>query len=145
MKRIAGSLLLLFLSAVNSVSASKQAKSEEKAAPMVMSKMVVSGRRLPSGWFTVAWVCKGALPLDPIKKAWIDNLLPGSPAESAGVQIGDRLVSIDGQVVDKLNGLSLRALLEREHEPGTQLEFWLQAPGEAKRVFVVKFERGTGK
>jgi S1-C subfamily serine protease len=143
MKRVAASLALLFFSVALPAFASTEGRPAEKVAPVVMSKLVVSGRRLPSGWFTVAWECKGPLPLDALKKVWIDNLLPGSPADSAGVQIGDRVLSIDGTSVEKLNGLSLRTLLEREHDPGTQLEFCLQTPGEAKHLFVVKFEGRT--
>ena len=141
MKRVAGSLILIFLSAVSAIGASKGSGPENKVAPVVMTKMVVSGRRLPSGWFTIAWECKGSLPLDRIKKAWVSNLLPGSPADLAGVQIGDRVLSIDGQAVDSMNGLSLRTILEREHDAGTRMEFLLQQPGEENRLFVVKFEQ----
>ncbi|MEO7700231.1 MAG: PDZ domain-containing protein [Opitutus sp.] len=110
-----------------------------------MQKLVVSGKRIPSGWFTIEWECKGTLPLGPIKRAWVSNLMPGSPAELAGVQIGDRLIAIDGAPVRKMNGMSLRLLLDREHEAGSQIEFLLETPGEPERVFLMTFERAGGR
>jgi hypothetical protein len=137
-------LLLLPVSAVLCTSAA--AKSPEppaaKGAPVVLGRMVVSGKRIPSGWFTVAWECKGALPLDPIKRAWVSNLMPGSPAESAGVQIGDRILAVDEIPIEKLNGLLLRSMLEREHDAGSQMTFLLRSGKDAPRIFVVAFERG---
>ncbi|MEO7700332.1 MAG: PDZ domain-containing protein [Opitutus sp.] len=121
------------------------APKESNAPPLVLQKMVVPGKRLPSGWFTIEWECKGTLPLDPIKRAWVSNLMPGSPAEMAGVQIGDRLIAIDGVPVRKMNGMGLRLLLDREHEPGSQIEFLLQTPGEPERVFLLTFERAGGR
>ena len=114
-----------------------------KESPVVLSKMVVTGTRIPSGWFTVAWEAKGPLPLDPIKRAWVSNLMPGSPAESAGVQIGDRVVAIDDVPVEKMSGLLLRSTLEREHEAGSQMIFLLSATDGSRRKFVVAFESGT--
>ena len=121
------------------------APQETKAPPVVMQKMVVPGKRIPSGWFTIAWECKGMLPLDPVKRAWVSNLMPGCPAELAGVQIGDRLIAIDGAPVRKMNGMSLRLVLDREHEAGSQIEFLLQTPGELERVFLMTFERAGGR
>lgn len=118
---------------------------ETNAPPVVLQKMVVPGKRLPSGWFTIAWECKGTLPLSPVKRAWVSNLMPGSPAERAGVQIGDRLIAIDGVPVIKMNGLSLRLLLDREHEAGSQIDFLLETPGEPERNFLMTFEHVGGQ
>ena len=81
--------------------------------------------------------------LRPIKRAWVSNLMPGSPAESAGVQIGDRVVAIDDVPVEKMSGLLLRSTLEREHEAGSQMIFLLRATDGSPRQFVVVFESGT--
>ena len=95
MKR--GSVLLVLSLAAGSVMMAAEkspAAAAAKESPVVLSKLVVSGTRIPSGWFTIAWETKGPLPLDPIKRVWVSNLMPGSPAESAGVQIGDRVIAI---------------------------------------------------
>jgi S1-C subfamily serine protease len=138
-------LLVLSLGAGSMMIAAEKSRSpgDVKDAPVVLSKMVVSGTRIPSGWFTIAWEVKGSLPMGPIKRAWVSNLLPGSPADSAGVQIGDRVVAIDDVPVEKMNGLLLRSSLEREHAAGSQITFLLSSTEGARRHFVVTFESGT--
>ena len=146
MKRSRAVFVLAFLCAQSFGAAPKPSPAQEtKAPPVVMQKMVVSGKRIPSGWFTIAWECKGPLPLAPIERAWVSNLLPGSPADLAGVQIGDQLIAIDGVPVRKMNGMVLRLLLNREHEAGSKMEFLLQTPEEPERVFLMTFERGRGQ
>ena len=144
MKR-GSSLLVLSLAAGSVMMAAEKSPSAApaKESPVVLSKLVVSGTRIPSGWFTIAWELKGPLPLDPIKRVWVSNLMPGSPAESAGVQIGDRVVAIDDVPVEKLNGLLLRSTLEREHAAGSQITFLLSSTECARHEFVVTFETGT--
>jgi S1-C subfamily serine protease len=144
MKR--GSLLLVLSLAAGSIAMAAEKTdpaAPAKEAPVVLSKMVVSGTRIPSGWFTIAWEVKGSLPLGPIKRAWVSNLMPGSPAESAGVEIGDRVIAIDDVPVEKMNGLLLRSTLEREHPAGSQITFLLSSTDGARRHFVVAFESGT--
>ena len=71
--------------------------------------------------------------------------MPGSPADLAGVQIGDRLIAIDGVPVRKMNAMILRLLLVQEHEAGSKMEFLLQTQEEPERVFLMTFERGRGR
>jgi S1-C subfamily serine protease len=138
-------LLVISLAAGSMLIAAEKSRSagDAKDAPVVLSKMVVSGTRIPSGWFTIAWETKGPLPLDPIKRVWVSNLMPGSPAESAGVEIGDRVIAIDDVPVEKMNGLLLRSALEREHAAGSQITFLLSSTEGARHRFVMTFESGT--
>ena len=108
---------------------------------MVMAEVVVLGTKIPSGWFTITSECRGPLPLDRIKRAWVSNILVDSPPAKAGLKIGDGLIAIGGTSVDAMSAMTLRWHLEREREPGAREEFIFQKPDGAKWVFVAKFEK----
>jgi S1-C subfamily serine protease len=116
-----------------------------KDAPVVMPEIIVIGKKIPDGWFTVSWRCNGPLPLDRVKRAWISNVLPDSPAAKAGVQIDDTLLAIGDVPVERMTGGMLRWNLQREREAGTKEEFWIKTNGGEKRLFVVRFEKGASR
>jgi len=51
--------------------------------------------------------------------AWIANVVPGGPADDAGVQVGDVVVEFDGQAVASAEGLGTAI---RSHAPGDRIE-----------------------
>lgn len=112
--------------------------------PVKMAEIVVIGKKIPSGWFTISWRCKGPLPLDRVRRAWVSNVLEEGPAAKAGVKRDDALLAIGNVPVVEMTGVSLRWTLEREREAGTQEEFLLQAADGRQWVFVVKFEHASG-
>ena len=112
--------------------------------PVKMAEIVVIGKKIPSGWFTISWRCKGPLPLDRVSRAWVSNVLEEGPAAKAGVKRDDTLLAIGNVPVVEMTGVSLRWNLEREREAGTQEEFLLKTADGRTWVFVVKFERGSG-
>lgn len=112
--------------------------------PVKMAEMVVIGKKIPSGWFTISWRCKGPLPLDRVSRAWVSNVLEEGPAAKAGVKKDDTLLAIGNVPVEKMTGVGLRWNLERERAAGTQEEFLLKTADGRRWVFVVKFEQGSG-
>ncbi len=54
------------------------------------------------------------LRTDQAGRFWIDYVLPGSPAESAGVRAGDRLLAAEGRAMEELSADEWLALRERE-------------------------------
>ena len=112
--------------------------------PVKMAEIVVIGKKIPSGWFTISWRCKGPLPLDRVSRAWVSNVLEEGPAAKAGVKMDDTLLAIGNVPVEKMTGVGLRWNLEREREAGTQESFLLQGADGTQWVFVVKFEHASG-
>jgi len=127
--------LLLIASVAGAVAASQKEK------PVVMAEVVVFGKKIPSGWFTIASETRGPLPLDRVKPAWVSNILPDGPAAKAGLKIGDVLVAIGETPVDTMSAMTLRWHLERERDAGAREEFVFQKPDGAKWVFVARFEK----
>ena len=69
-----------------------------------------------------------------VRDGWLIIMapVPGSPAERAGIQAGDRVVSIDGQ---STNGWSLdRASRALRGHPGTTVTLEVERPGVADRL-----------
>ena len=71
-------------------------------------------------------------PADFIPSQEVGYLVPGSPAEKAGLKIGDKITAINGEEVNgfagSLNSISERIILSR----GQQITFTVERPGEAK-------------
>jgi len=69
----------------------------------------------------------------PDKGAVVGDVVAGSPADSAGLQPGDVIVSFDGQAVDSAEKLSS---LIRRHKPGDRVPLSL-VRGDAERSVTV--------
>ena len=41
-------------------------------------------------------------PLQPVQSIYVDSLYPINPAEKAGLEVGDLLVSFDGKVINRM-------------------------------------------
>ena len=95
--------MLVFLLLASSLGASAT-----EDPPVVMAEIVVIGKKIPSGWFTISWRCKGPLPLDRVSRAWVSNVLEDGPAAKAGVKMDDRLLANGNVPVVKMTGISLR-------------------------------------
>ena len=65
---------------------------------------------------------------------------PGSPAEAAGIESHDVILSVEGVTLDDEEGAALDLMLG---EPGTDVTFMLQTPGEAPRSMTVTRARIT--
>lgn len=143
-KKFAGVIIFIGLVFLPHGRAAEPKSGPAREAPIVMAEIVVLGKKIPAGWLTVSWECKGALPLDHVKRAWISNVLPDGPAAKAGIKIGDVLLAIGPAKIETLTGMSLRWNMERERDLGTHEEFLLQTPGEAPRIVTLKFEKTTG-
>ena len=118
------------------------AKPRQKAdEPTVeLPTFVVNGTHIPSAWLEVAWVCKGPMPIDRIKRAWISKVASGSPAEKAGFKAGDALLAMGDMRVEAMTGYSLEQNLKREREPGARENFTIQTRGQKERIVVIVFE-----
>ncbi len=68
-------------------------------------------------------------------KVFIDQMLPGSAAEKAGVAAGDQLISVDGKAVDAGN---IRAVAQAVRgEAGSAVVLRIIRPGQAERDLTV--------
>ena len=119
------------------------AKMKPKEPVVVLPTFVVIGTRIPTSWLEVAWECRGPLPIDRIKRAWISQVRPGSPPAKAGVKVGDLLLAIGSYSTDQMTGYSLQMNLDRERPEGSKEEFTLQTPGGEKRTVTIIFEART--
>lgn len=66
---------------------------------------------------------------------------PGSPAEKAGIEAGDRVISFGGRQIESMDQF---VDLVRGTEPGTEVEVVLGGPGGARSVTVVVGARPNG-
>jgi len=68
----------------------------------------------------------------------IVHVIPGSPAEKAGIREGDRIVAVDGQTTSSLSTDEAAALLTGAE--GTWVQVTAYAPGQQQRVVRVRRE-----
>jgi serine protease Do len=68
----------------------------------------------------------------------IAEVVPGGPADEAGVEVGDRVVAFDGTEISSMEQL---ADLVGATEPGTDVELVLGGPDGARTVTVTIGER----
>jgi carboxyl-terminal processing protease len=69
-----------------------------------------------------------------VRDGWITIVapLPGTPAERAGIQPGDRIVSIDGKTTEGWTSDDARASIRGL--PGSKIELLIERPGVAARI-----------
>lgn len=65
----------------------------------------------------------------------VTNILPDSPADQAGVKVGDKVVSMGGKPLSVLDGIQRRQLLRQA--PGTRLVVLLSRGGKRRTVTLV--------
>ena len=68
----------------------------------------------------------------------VSGIIPGSPAEKAGLRKGDLLLELDGTPLDDL---AVYADVLREHQPGDRVELVYQRDGERHTATVTLAER----
>lgn len=109
--------------------------------PLVLEPYKVEAR--PFGFLGVKHATVSLNPwklvvgMNSVRFLQIDELEAGSPGIAAGVQPGDRIVSIDGVPVSKIGLLKLRRM-NRELEVGQKLQIEILRPSDgSKRVLEV--------
>jgi len=73
------------------------------------------------------------LRCDPVDSAQVLDVYAGSPAAEAGIKAGDRLLSINGEPMERWNGARLRDLTQKS-APGTGLELQVKRGERAWKV-----------
>jgi S1-C subfamily serine protease len=71
--------------------------------------------------------------------ALVTEVVPGSAAEEAGLEVGDVLVSIDGEDIDQATEVRA-AIIDRE--PGDEVELGIEREGDERTVEVTLGRRG---
>jgi uncharacterized iron-regulated protein len=66
-------------------------------------------------------------------EVWIERVIPGSPAEKAGLLPGDRILSVDGKEIKRLKDLH-HAVAQKAH--GKEILFTILREGLIKEVYV---------
>lgn len=84
-----------------------------------------------------AELLRGAWPFIPLA---VDKLVPGHPAEQAGLKQGDRILAIDGEPVD--NWFRLIEIVTAS--PGKPLQFTVQRAGRGLELTITPQDDGTG-
>lgn len=74
--------------------------------------------------------------------ALITSVAEGSPAAEAGLQVGDRILAVDGKTVDATNTL---ATLLGAYQPGDTVTLRVARPGEGERDVTVTLGDKDGK
>lgn len=74
--------------------------------------------------------------------ALITSVAEDSPAAEAGLQVGDRIIAVDGKTVDATNTL---ATLLGAHKPGDTVTLRVARPGEGERDVTVTLGDKDGK
>ena len=95
---------------------------------------LVAGETIGTGFLGVA----GTAPESGIAGALITEVVPGSPAESAGIAVGDLVIEIDGEQVRSMEDL---AAVVQQHEPGATLQLTIVHGSTSREVSVILVER----
>jgi membrane-associated protease RseP (regulator of RpoE activity) len=133
-------ILILVLTTALVIAAESKSLKNPKEPVVELPTFVVIGTHIPSSWLEVAWECRGPMPIDRIKRAWISRVASDSPAAHAGFQVGDALLAMGETRVESMTGYSLEQNLRREREPGARETFSIQTPGQKERTVVIVFE-----
>jgi S1-C subfamily serine protease len=64
----------------------------------------------------------------------VAEVISGTPAEQAGLKVGDRILSIEGESVQ--SGADLATIIQ-SHQPGDEVNLEVQSPGEEARQITV--------
>ncbi|MGN6498710.1 MAG: RIP metalloprotease RseP [Tsuneonella sp.] len=70
------------------------------------------------------------VPADPAQSTVVSAFSPGSAAQAAGVKIGDRVISIDGQRVSDFGDITDRVIMH----PGQRVVLGIERAGRAMRI-----------
>jgi hypothetical protein len=68
----------------------------------------------------------------------VSGVLPGSPAEKAGIKTGDRIVSVDGE---KIGGLEDYSGILKSHQPGDRIQVTFLRGGKTETIEAALVER----
>ena len=77
-------------------------------------------------------------PLMPTQKIYVDSLYPGNPAEKAGLEVGDLLLSFDGKSINRMGVLNSETLKTQD-----SVVFEVMRNQEQKRIVVYPTENAT--
>lgn len=97
---------------------------------ILVAGRIVNGEPLDSGFLGIS----GNDPVTGPPGALIIEVVPGTPAESAGLEVGDLIVSIDGSTVGQMTELAAKV---RIASPGTEVSIEVVRDGETVTVLVV--------
>ncbi|MDR0466205.1 MAG: Do family serine endopeptidase, partial [Deltaproteobacteria bacterium] len=117
------------------------------AIPSGMASKIVAqikdGKKIRRGWIgvTIQDVDQNsakALGLDKTRGALIGSVMPGEPADKAGVKAGDVILSVDGKDIDDSNSL-LRTIAGKQ--PGAEIKIIVWRDGKARELNLTLGER----
>jgi len=114
-------------------------------AESIVSRLISDGEvRYPFfgiGFRTINWqnAAQADLPVD--NGAYITDVTPGSPAEAAGLQVGDIVLSIDGVAIDQDNAFAEVLFL---HQPGDTVSVEYLQDGEQRSTELTLVDRPAG-
>jgi membrane-associated protease RseP (regulator of RpoE activity) len=105
-------------------------KSEEKRCPYSTQECLgmMATRMKASGWIGIEY--------EPADGPKVTRVVPGSPAEKAGLQPGDILYALNGVVIRSDNETAL-AKARKEWKPGQKITYTIKRDGVEKQVDVV--------
>ena len=78
------------------------------------------------------------LPLMPVQSIYVDSLYPNNPAEKAGLEVGDLLVSFDGKAINRMGALNSEYLRQQD-----SVVFQIMRGQEEKRIVVYPTQEAT--
>ena len=102
------------------------------AIPSNMASQIVeqlkSGKKVSRGWIGVAIqdvdeTAAKALGMERAMGALVGDVMPGQPADQAGLEEGDIIVSVDGQSIEDSSAL-LRAIAAKKPKSSVELGVW---------------------
>jgi len=101
------------------------------------AKAIVEGKPLQTGFLGVS----SGDPTSGRGGAVIQDVTAGTPAAKAGLQVGDLVVELDGQVVTGRDDLIGRI---RDHQPGDQVTLKVVRDGKEQTVTATLADRPAG-